>query len=307
MIRKRSVILYAVIIIAILGGILYGAYRHFFGGIAPDDSMKDFMSNGSGSGEISGSPSACIALFGVDVESEEDGQGRSDAIMLAAIDTENKDVRLCSIARDTRVEVEGHGKCKLNAAYAYGGGELALRTINDSFGLHVAEYVAIDFSGMADVVDELGGVRVGLSEAERNELARSGLGEGLESGDSVLLNGAQAVAYSRIRSLDSDDVRTSRQREVLQGLLAQVKETSPTKYIGLFKELKGLCTTNLSQTRLLSLITKLVPNSGDIELKQYAIPSEQTNAEGGMVDGAWYYVYDTQAAGEEIRQFLNIS
>lgn len=300
MIGKKSVIVYITVLIVALIGILFGAYRFFFGGVESDDSMQNAMYHQTNSEAEDPDPFDCVALFGIDTE--EGDNGRSDAIMLASVDSHNNRIRLCSIARDTRVDIEGYGKSKLNAAYSYGGGALALQTINDSFGLHVSGYIAVNFSGMADIVDQLGGVEVNLSDGELEYLGSHGAG--LEIGQDVLLNGEQAVAYSRIRYLDSDDVRTSRQREVLEGLLDKVRGLDSEQYPQLLNRLLEQCTTNLSQAELLALIAQLTPK--DTDIRQHAIPSEETNAEGQTIGGAWYYVYDLEAAGEEIRNFLAI-
>lgn len=301
MIRKWSVILYILLLSAALIGVLYGAYRYFFGGIQTDDAVRNAMNQqqavGSAGVDESGEHD-CVALFGIDTQQGD--AGRSDAILLAAIDRDDNTVRLCSIARDTRVEVEGHGTCKLNAAYAYGGGELAVRTIRQSFGVEVSDYVAVNFSGMADIIDRLGGVDVELSAGELDYLGD--LGDGLEAGSRVHLDGAQAVAYSRIRHLDSDDVRTSRQREVLGGLLDEVRQMDSEQYPQLLDALMAECTTNLTQSECMALFARLMPE--DARVEQYAIPSEQTNARGGLIDGVWYYTYDLAAAGEEMRAFF---
>ncbi len=305
MIRKRSVILYIVILIAVIVGCLFGAYQYFFGGIQEDEEMQNYMKNSQTAGSAAGTEAAadsdgCIALFGIDTE---DGDaGRSDAIMLASIDSDANVIRICSIARDTRVEIEGYGTCKLNAAYAYGGGTLAVQTINECFGTSVTDYVAVNFSGMAEIIDELGGVEVDLSEGELEYLGD--LGDGLQAGDDVHLDGEQAVAYSRIRYLDNDDVRTSRQREVLLSLLNTVKTMDSDTYPQLLSQLMEQCTTNLSNADLLALLAQLTPE--DVEMEQYAIPSDETDAEGTTIDGTWYYVYDLDAAGEEIRSFLGV-
>ncbi|MCD8356858.1 MAG: LCP family protein [Clostridia bacterium] len=300
MIQGKSVILYIGGLAAALALVLFGAWHFLFHNIESDESMQNLMDSQtvSGSGEAAGYD--CVALLGIDTD--EGDAGRSDAILLASIDRKQNKIRLCSVARDTRVEIDGYGKRKLNAAYAYGGGELTLQTLNENFGLQVGSYVAVNFSGMAEIVDALGGVDVELSEGELEYLGSTGAG--LSAGDSVHLNGSQAVAYSRIRYLDNDDVRTSRQREVLTGLLDQIRQLDEEECLDLMGKLLDQCTTNLSRGQLAALLAQLTP--ADTEISQYAIPSNQTQAEGQTIDGAWYYVYDTQKAGEEIRSFLEI-
>lgn len=300
MIQGKSIVLYITGLIVVLGLVWFGAYHFFFHDVESDSSVQELLESHTAEETDSTRALDCVVLLGIDTE--EGNAGRSDAILLASIDRENNQIHLCSVARDSRVEIEGYGQRKLNAAYAYGGGELTVQTLNENFGLQLASYVAVNFSGMADIVDRLGGVDVELSEGELSYLGSAG--QGLSAGTSVRLNGKQAVAYSRIRYLDNDDVRTSRQREVLEGLLNQVRDLDEQECLVLMDQLLEQCTTNLSQAQLTALLAQLTPK--DTIIRQYAIPSNQTAAEEQTIDGAWYYVYDTRKAGKEIRSFLKI-
>lgn len=220
MLEKKGVFIYIGMLCIALAAVLFGAYHFFFGHVQPDDTMQSLASaQASGSAERS-DPYDCVALLGIDTQPGHAGAEQTP-ILLASIDREKNAIKLCSIARDTKAEIANHGTHKLNAAFAYGGGDLMLQTINENFNLHVTSYIAVNFSEMADIVDQLGGVEVELSDEERQALGA--LADGLTAGSQVHLNGAQAVAYSRIRHLDNDDVRTSRQREVLSSLLERVR------------------------------------------------------------------------------------
>ena len=300
MIQGKSIVLYITGLIVVLGLVWFGAYHFFFHDVESDSSVQELLESHTAEETDSTRALDCVVLLGIDTE--EGNAGRSDAILLASIDRENNQIHLCSVARDSRVEIEGYGQRKLHAAYAYGGGELTVQTLNENFGLQLASYVAVNFSGMADIVDRLGGVDVELSEGELSYLGSAG--QGLSAGTSVRLDGKQAVAYSRIRYLDNDDVRTSRQREVLEGLLNQVRDLDEQECLVLMDRLLEQCTTNLSQAQLTALLAQLTPK--DTIIRQYAIPSNQTAAEEQTIDGAWYYVYDTRKAGKEIRSFLEI-
>lgn len=301
MIQRKSIILYILGLVAALALVLCGAYYFFFHDVESDSSVQQLVDSHTTTTQTDAAHTLdCVALLGIDTQ---EGQaGRSDAILLASIDRENNEIHLCSIARDTRVQIEGHGQRKLNAAYAYGGGDLTLQTLQDNFDLPVTSYVAVNFSGMADIVDQLGGVVVDLSEGELQYLGN--VGQGLSAGDSVRLSGKQAVAYSRIRYLDNDDVRTSRQREVLEGLLNQIRDLDEQQCLTIMNDLLEQCTTNLSRAQVTALMAQLTPT--DTKIRQYAIPSNQTHAEGQTMDGTWYYVYDTMKAGQEIRGFLGL-
>ncbi len=301
MLKKNGVLLYLIVLCAALAAVLFGAYHFFFGQIQSNDSIRSSVDAQISNSTKNTEPYACVALLGIDTE--QGSQGRADAILLASIDRENNAVKLCSIARDTKVNIPDYGAHKLNAAYAYGGGSLMLRTLNENFQLQADKYIAVNFSEMADIIDQLGGVEVDISDGE---LAYMGsLADGLSAGTQVHLNGAQAVAYSRIRHLDNDDMRTSRQREVLSSLLEHVRGMDTDTYPDVLDKLTRACTTNLSQADLTALLAQFAPQN--VTLSQYAIPSVNTKAEGKTIDGAWFYVYDTQKAGKEIRSFLGLT
>ena len=107
-----------------------------------------------------------VLVLGVDVLN--DGSQRSDTMMIASIDRGT--LRLTSIQRDTYVEIDGYGRGKINAAYVYGGPELAMRTVNQAFGMNIMHYVVVDFTALVDMVDALGGIELDISEAERKQI-----------------------------------------------------------------------------------------------------------------------------------------
>jgi len=101
-----------------------------------------------------------VALFGIDSRSK-GFKGNSDSIMVLSIDTEAKTVKIVSIVRDTLVPIERNGTVKyrkINTAYAWGGPELAIKTINQNFGLDISEYATVNFNGMAEIIDAVGGI-----------------------------------------------------------------------------------------------------------------------------------------------------
>ncbi len=124
-----------------------------------DESNKDLFQDGI----------LNIALFGVDSR-EHDNVGRSDSIIIATIDTKHDKIKLTSLMRDSYVEVDGHGKTKLTHAYAYGGPTLALKTINENFGLDIKDYVTVNFDNLAEIIDDLGGVPINIKPYEVKEV-----------------------------------------------------------------------------------------------------------------------------------------
>ena len=114
-----------------------------------------------------------IALFGLDSRTSE-FKGQSDVIMILTVDNRHHSIKMTSIMRDTRVPIEGQGfeqyidgwDTRINAAYAYGGPELAIRTLNQHFGLDIEDYVTINFVNMAAIVDAFGGVELEVTGEE---------------------------------------------------------------------------------------------------------------------------------------------
>lgn len=149
------------------------------------------------------------------------GTGRSDTIMLATYDPKTGEVSLLSIPRDTRVAIPGHGEDKINAAYAYGGVELAMQTVRNFLNVPIQYYVKIDTTGFSRLVDAIGGVTIDV-EKDMNWDDNAGnlhihLQKGLQT-----LNGAQAEGYVRFRHTDSDFARAARQQKFIAAALKQV-------------------------------------------------------------------------------------
>ena len=214
----------------------------------------------------SGLPSdrANILLLGLDKRHQ--NSQRSDAIIIASIGYGK--LKLTSVLRDTVMSIPGHGSDKLNAAYAYGGPELALKTLNENLKLNLIHYVAVDYAGLIRVVDALGGVDLDITEAEMEKInqtinARRSRYEALgysspdlaQSGADTHLNGLQALTYARIRKLDSDFVRTNRQRKLLQALLVRLRGSlwNPVRLVRLARAVLQSVDTDMSPLQLISL------------------------------------------------------
>jgi LCP family protein required for cell wall assembly len=214
-------------------------------------------------------------------------------MIILSVNSETKEAKMTSLMRDTWVKIDGHGHGKLNAASVYGGPELTMKTINDHFGTDLQDYVLINISSLAEVIDTLGGIDIEITEAERKSInkglfdlsSQSGM-EKVESAGYVHLNGNQAVAYSRIRFIDSDYRRTERQRDVLTIMASKLKEnTNPAALVSLITDLLPNVETNLSFTDLVSLaMTGLQLDLSGVE--QFRVPVDGT-FDSGTFDGVW--------------------
>lgn len=191
-----------------------------------------------------------LLLVGIDVHNINQ-QGRSDTIMLAQINAKKGTIKLVSFLRDTYVSIPGQGSTRINAAYAYGGIKLLKKTLKQNFRLDVDAYVVVNFSLMVDLIDQIGGVEVEISEKELGPL-NGILGyynyqNGIPEEDGFLataglqtLSGKQALSFSRIRKIDSDMMRAQRQRIVVEAAFRKIVDLS-------FNEIVDLVMANIDQ------------------------------------------------------------
>jgi LCP family protein required for cell wall assembly len=107
-----------------------------------------------------------IMLIGVDNRESGQFSGRSDVMMFLRVDKNKGTIKLASFMRDTLVPIEGHGKNKLNAAYSFGGIDLAKQTYKDAFGLVPDYFITVNFYGKEDIIEDLGGVDVNIESDE---------------------------------------------------------------------------------------------------------------------------------------------
>ena len=229
-----AVLLGVIVVIALAAAGAYIAARKVPVSIAPADNAGEVDVNEDLSGEW-----VNILLLGAD----SDQYGRTDTMIIASVHSGTGEVKLTSLMRDMYVPIEGHGKNKLNAASHFGtmdangdvqgGITLTLKTINQNFDMNLSKYAMVDFSAFAYIVDKIGGIDVPVTEAEMRsmnqlmqdmrvlypdiDLPKNDL---TEYGDSIHLDGMQALAFVRIRKLDSDYNRTNRQRTALKAVLA---------------------------------------------------------------------------------------
>lgn len=250
-----------------------------------------------------------IALLGLDTR-EDDNSGRSDANVVVTIDKKNKKIKLTSIARDSYVSIEGHSKDKLTHAYAYGKSQLAVKTLNQNFGMEITDYVTMNFFGLAHIIDYIGGVEIEVDENEIDELNRiirkTDFGDmpnpRVTSAGIQTLCGTQAVCYARIRKIDSDVERGNRQKEVLSAMFTAAKKMNPLKLPELASLILEECETSLSTNDIISLGLWAVVSTPEFE--QLSIPNDNVKGSGKMISGGWYYVYDIDAARKEIKDFI---
>lgn len=236
-----------------------------------------------------------IALFGIDVE--DGGVGRSDSIIIATIDTTHKKLKLTSIMRDSYVTIEGHGDDKINHAYAFGGPQLAIKTLNENFDLNIDDFVAVNFTTLPKIIDMLGGVTIDITSEEVSHIP------GIDTAGTYTLTGEQALAYSRIRYASGGDyVRTDRQRTVLSKVFEKVLSINFTQYPSLLSEILPMVQTNLDYSEILNLGNEVLKMEVTT-LEQERFPRDGY-CEGKMIDKIYYLTFDKENTVQQLHDYI---
>jgi LCP family protein required for cell wall assembly len=256
-----------------------------------------------------------ILVLGADTgsKSRQGTQGRADTIILIRTDPDNHKIALLSIPRDLRVEIPRHGTEKINAAYAFGGPTLAVKTVERVTGLRMNHVVVVDFSTFGEVVDALGGVTINVPrpilsnkfECPRHTQAQCARWPGwrFRKGPQTM-DGRTALIYSRIREnklnpSESDFTRGERQQAVIQAIADETTSFSTflkAPFIG--DDLVRPLATDLSAGQILQLawVKRRTPSSGWLRCRlggtianiggaSYVIGSEENVSVIAMVTG----------------------
>lgn len=271
----RAVI--AVILVALIGaGCFVG---NAMGKVTYDDKRKNQYVSRS---DLAHSSSVTnILLLGVDARNpKDDTASRSDSMMLISIDKAHNCVKMVSFLRDTWVYIPCiDKKQRLNAACQYDGYNGVVDTIEYNFGIDIDGYVVADFEMFKVLVDSIGGVEVEVSEKEAKEVTshKGRYGNVKLDAGKYKLTGEQALAYCRIRKIDTDFMRAYRQRTVMQAILKSVKSANPIKLVSMASKAAPYIETNLSKTKIISSGLKALPCIGD--MAEVRVP----------FDGTWQY------------------
>jgi polyisoprenyl-teichoic acid--peptidoglycan teichoic acid transferase len=230
-----------------------------------------------------------VLLLGVD--QREGDRGRSDSIIVLTVNPELDSVKMLSIPRDTRTEIVGKGlQDKINHAYAFGGVEMSMDTVENFLDIPLDYYVQINMEGFKDIVDAVGGVTV------QNNLDFTSDGTHFPEGE-LKLNGEKALKYSRMRKQDpkGDFGRQTRQRQIVQGVIREGASLSTlTNYGDIFSALGNNVKTNLTFDEMITIQSKYKSASKDVE-------QIELKGNGTKIDGIYYY----QIPGEERNKIQN--
>ena len=234
--------------------------------------------------------------------------------MILTVDRKNNKMKATSLLRDSYVTIQGRkSKEKLAHAYAYGGPELAIQTINQNFGLNVRDYVTVDFDSMAKVVDAMGGVTIDVQANEiksTNESIKEYCKYYKETPTYVkkagvqTLNGMQACGYSRVRYAGNGDdrQRTDRQRRVIEQVFNKALAMNPLEYPSMAAKVVPLMETSLSTSKILGLGTAVL-KSGSAKFDQMRFPMNM-DLMPETINGVSVITFDETATKQKLHDFL---
>lgn len=253
-----------------------------------------------------------IAILGVDESSED--SGRSDAIMIGTLDPVHNKLKITSIMRDTYVNIPGYGNDKINHAYAYGGAELTIKTLNQNFGLNITDYVKVNFDELIKIVDALNGIDIDLSQEEIDGLtehlksAYNLIGSNpkavkLNSSGTYHLDGFQALGYCRIRNTSHSDFdRSSRHRKILNEMFNKISTAGPKELVSISKELLPYVETSLSNKEILALAVNVL-SMGTATIEQERFPRDEY-CNDAEINGTYYLWYDADYTEEQMFEYI---
>lgn len=236
-----------------------------------------------------------VLLLGIDAE--EDTRGRSDAIMVMNLDPTTDEINIVSIPRDTRTEIVGKGIYdKINHAYAFGGADMAVATVENFLDIEIDYYVSINMEGLVELVDELGTITV------NNEIAWSDSKYDFPEGV-IELDGDQTMAYVRMRKQDpmGDFGRTHRQRKVIEGI---IHEGASVGSLPKFTSILDILGTNMSTNMDFDDMKKLFSGYRDTRRN---VSEHMIAGSGQMIDGIYYLIVPDEEIEKAHRILTNQS
>lgn len=229
-----------------------------------------------------------IALFGIDNHDAGDFKnGRTDTIIVASINNDTKEVKMCSVYRDTYLNIGDGVYAKCNAAYQNGGPQQAISMLDNNMDLDITDYITVDFNAMVDIIDDLGGITLTITQEELEAMVGMKRVGTDANGDPIFeesenyiksvaeasgqepyynlvagtqnCSGVTAVAYCRVRYTAGDDYRRSeRQREVISQIIAKAKASDLGTVNKVINDVFDEISTSYSNIQLLTLASSLM-------------------------------------------------
>lgn len=314
--RKRiiNVIVIVLSLLCALGGsvILYG--NAMLASLNSNAYSKDSSISDNASGDATFTNNIIkdpmvlnIMIFGSDVRPGVKGNGNADTMLMISIDNRRKKLKVISFMRDMFLEIPGHEKAKLNAAYSWGGPDLSVDAIEKNLGVDIDRYVVLYFDTFPEIVDALGGIDVDLTKEEASYLRELCNVSQAKGAGTCHLDGQDALEYVRMRHVGGGDdfARTRRQRYFITQLVNKFKSTSDVSTIAsLATKFLPAITTNISVDEMTGL-TKNSIKYMNYPLVEYRLPTSDNVADG--TDKKWGAILNIKSlkkAREDIARFI---
>lgn len=251
---------------------------------------------------------------------------RTDSMMICSINTNTGEVKLTSIMRDLAVAYdeigEYNGTYRINAANYFGGENLAMRIVNECFGMNIQHYVRVNFYGFQQIAQLLGGVEMDITEAEMNEInyriveqAKAAYVNGIDEsalpnqylktfGANTHLDGRQTLAYARIRKLDGGDyARSERQRKVLVALMNKLQGADAATLLNVATAALPHVKTNLTPDAIINIGMKVL-SSGLSDVDSFRLPINDSYVQETREGQDMLYDCDWAKNSSELHYFI---
>ncbi len=277
-----------------------------------------------------------ILVLGLDAREEnyeDNADGvRSDSVLILTLDLINNKIKLSSLMRDMYVRVPGSpfssGYDKLTHAFAYGayngyektgtssgayrtGAIYSLKAVNENFDLNIKDFVIFNFYSFKDVIDEMGGVTINLTQDEIDILSGGGYDVVARPGEEgfvplknakpgmVSLNGYQALSYARIRSIGDDVARTQRQRNVMQAMYAKLKKVNVFQLPSVLTTLLDSVNTSLDNREIINITKEILTRNLPIDTMNFPVNYDDTE-----IYGVNYVTFDEDTTKTQVHDFI---
>jgi LCP family protein required for cell wall assembly len=287
--RRIAIIVGCIVAVFLCAGVACAAYVSYLGdmlnkGDKTDDELAAIDDALTTTYETSLDKPFYMMLIGSDKREGNESMGaRSDVNILVRVDPETHTVNLVSIPRDTKIEIDGYGTQKFNAAYAFDGAAGAIKAAENLLGIEISHYAEVNFGELANMIDAIGGVTVTVEEGEGVDDEKCDDYDGkhyvIEEGTQTL-SGAEALTFSRSRAYPTGDfIRQKHQRQVIQAVIDKVMNLSIDKIPAVITAACNCVTTDLSVTDIIGL-AQIFANADDLKVYSAMLPSYTQNING---------------------------
>ncbi|WP_110928377.1 LCP family protein [Bacillus massiliglaciei] len=307
--RRKVMFLLVPLLVIVLGASAYAASLVMNAKNVFDESYDPVSASSKRDGGVDPLKDNFSILFiGIDDSERRNYQGnsRSDALMLATFNKEQKSVKLLSIPRDSYVYIPAKNTTtKINAAHAAGGPKATMDTVEELFDIPVDYYVRMNFNAFMDVVDALGGIEVDVPYDLKEIDSKDNKGAIVLKEGRQTLNGEEALAVARTRKQDSDIQRGERQQEILKAIMAKGTSVGAvSKYTDVMEAIGDNMTTNLRFSQMKGFINYVTADSG-IKLETVKLKGSDLT-----LNGTYYYQLDETSVEDvklQLQSHLNLS